>query len=116
MINFHSSKYYTLTYDLQKDGKKRTNTANISNLPRSIPNESIHFDTSETWLKFPFGPIMSPRPGPTLDIAVAAQETADKKSRPVIDNSIDIIKNKNKYEKIKIITELMKFSSIFLLL
>ncbi len=59
---------------------------------------------------------MSPRPGPTLDIAVAAPETADKKSRPVIDNSIDIIKNKNKYEKIKIITELMKFSSIFLLL
>mgnify|MGYP001454911780 FL=1 len=107
---------YRLNYDLQKDGKNNTKTAKISNLPRSIAKESIHLEVFDTWLKFPFGPIMSPRPGPTLDIAVAAPETADKKSRPVIDNSIDIIKNKNKYEKIKIITELMKFSSIFLLL
>ena len=68
------------------------------------------FDTS---LKFPFGPIISPSPGPTLDIDVAAPEIADKKSSPVMDKSIAIIKNKNKYEKIKIITELIKVSSIF---
>jgi len=96
LINFHSSKYYTLTYDLQKDGKKRTNTANISNLPRSIPNDSIHFDISETWLKFPFGPIISPRPGPTLDIDVAAPDIADKKSSPVIESKIAIIRKINK--------------------
>ena len=47
-------------------------------------------------LKFPFGPIMSPKPGPTFDIEVAAPEIADKKSSPEIDKSIDIIKNNNK--------------------
>ena len=64
----------------------------------------------------PLGPIISPRPGPTLDIEVAAPEIADKKSSPEIDKSIEIIKNKSKYEKIKIITEFTKVSSTFCLL
>ena len=66
-------------------------------------------------LKLPLGPIISPRPGPTLDIEVAAPEIADKKSSPEIDKSIEIIKNKSKYEKIKIITEFIKVSSTFCL-
>ena len=93
MIDFHNN-YYKLNYDLQKEGKKRTNTANISNLPSNIAKDSIHLDTSETWLKFPFGPIISPRPGPTLDIAVADPEIADKKSRPEIESNIAIKKIK----------------------
>ena len=92
----HFRKYYTLTYDLQKDGKNRTKTAKISSLPSSIAKDSIHLEMSETSLKFPFGPIISPRPGPTLDIEVAAPEIADKKSRPEIDKSMAIIKNRNK--------------------
>jgi len=95
LINFHS-KDYKLNYDLQKEGKKRTNTANISNLPSNIAKDSIHLDTSETWLKFPFGPIISPSPGPTFDIAVAEPEIADRKSRPEIESNIAIKKNKNK--------------------
>tara|TARA_B100001173_G_C15908071_1_gene512894 strand:+ start:546 stop:845 length:300 start_codon:yes stop_codon:yes gene_type:complete len=87
---------YRLIYDLQKDGKNNTRTAKISNRPSSIAKDNIHFDISETWLKFPFGPIMSPKPGPTFDIEVAAPEIADKKSSPEIDKSIDIIKNNNK--------------------
>ena len=100
--------YYRLIYDLQKDGKNNTNTAKISNRPSNIANESIHFEISDTWLKFPFGPIISPKPGPTLDIAVAAPEMADKKSNPVIESSIAITKKINKYENINIITEFIK--------
>ena len=87
---------YRLNYDLQKEGKKRTNTANISNLPSNIAKDNIHFEISETPLKFPFGPIISPRPGPTFEIDVAAPEIADKKSSPVIESSVAIIKNNNK--------------------
>tara|TARA_B100000131_G_scaffold283710_1_gene291831 strand:+ start:405 stop:695 length:291 start_codon:yes stop_codon:yes gene_type:complete len=96
LINFHNSGYYKLNYDLQKEGKKRTNTANISNLPNNIAKDSIHFEISETLLKFPFGPIISPRPGPTLDIEVAAPEIADKKSSPEIESNIAITRNKNR--------------------
>ena len=95
MIDLHNY-YYRLIYDLQKDGKNSTRTAKISNLPRSIAKESIHLEIFDTSLKFPFGPIISPSPGPTLDIDVAAPEIADKKSRPVNDKRTDIVRNKNK--------------------
>ena len=78
-----------------------------------MPKESSHFDKSETSLKFPLGPIMSPNPGPTLEIDVAAPDIADKKSSPVIDSKVDKRINKKRYEKIKIITELIKLSVIF---
>ena len=109
-------KDYRSIYVRQKDGKNNTKTAKISNLPSNIAKESIHFEKTDTSLKFPFGPIMSPSPGPTLDIDVAAPDIADKKSSPLTDKRIDIIKNKNKYENIKIITELTKLSSILSLL
>ena len=47
-------------------------------------------------LKFPFGPIISPSPGPTFDIDVAAPEIADKKSRPVTESNIAVKININK--------------------
>ena len=37
-------------YSLQKDGKNKTNTANNSNLPRSIPKAKIHLDMSGMFL------------------------------------------------------------------
>tara|TARA_B100001093_G_C26073356_1_gene695524 strand:+ start:292 stop:429 length:138 start_codon:yes stop_codon:yes gene_type:complete len=44
----------------------------------------------------PLGPIISPNPGPTFDIEVAAPDIADKKSRPVIESKIDNIINKKR--------------------
>ena len=57
--------------------------------------------------------MISPNPGPTLDIALAAPEIAVIKSNPDIDSSIAIIKKINKKEKMKTITELIKLSDIF---
>ena len=58
-----------------------------------MAKDNIHFEISETWLKLPFGPIISPSPGPTFEIDVAAPEIADKKSNPVIDSKMAIKKN-----------------------
>ena len=56
---------------------------------------------------------MSPRPGPTFDIELAAPEIEVIKSKPLIDNSIAIIKKINKKVKINIITDFIKSSDIF---
>ena len=61
-----------------------------------MPNDNIHLEISGIDLKFPFGPIISPRPGPTLDIEVAAPEIEDMKSRPVIESNIAVRININK--------------------
>ena len=49
-------------------------------------------ETSGSEEKFPFGPIIDPRPGPTFDIEVAAPEMDVTKSRPVKDNKAAIKK------------------------
>ena len=59
---------------------------------------------------------MSPKPGPTFEIELAAPEIEVMKSNPLIERSIAIIKNINKKVKIKIITEFIKLSEIFCLL
>ena len=59
---------------------------------------------------------MSPKPGPTFEIELAAPEIEVIKSNPLIDNNIAIIKKMNKKVKINIITELIKLSEIFWLL
>ena len=51
---------------------------------------------------------MSPKPGPTFEIELAAPEIEVIKSNPLIDNNIAIIKKMNKKVKINIITELIK--------
>ena len=56
---------------------------------------------------------MSPKPGPTFEIELAAPDIDVIKSNPLIDRSIAIIKKINKNVKINIITELIKFSDIF---
>ena len=70
-----------------------TNIANNSSLPKIMPNDNIHFEMSGNDEKFPFGPIIDPNPGPTLDIDVAAPEIAEIKSRPVKDNNAVKVKN-----------------------
>ena len=55
---------------------------------------------------------MSPKPGPTFDIELAAPEIEVTKSNPLIERSIAIIKNINKKEKIKMMTDLIKSSEI----
>ena len=70
-----------------------------------MPNESIHLEISGIDLKLPFGPIISPSPGPTFDIDVAAPEIADKKSSPVTESNIAVKMNINKYAKMNMIIE-----------
>ena len=93
----------------------KTNIANNSNLPKIIPKLSIHFEESDNEEKFPFGPITSPRPGPTFEIEVAAADNEDTKSKPFIDSSAVIIKNTNTYKYIKEIIDHINFSSTLLL-
>tara|TARA_B100000131_G_scaffold131791_1_gene128448 strand:+ start:1414 stop:1665 length:252 start_codon:yes stop_codon:yes gene_type:complete len=64
--------------------------------------------------KLPFGPIISPKPGPTFDIEVAAPEIEVTKSKPVNDNIEVNIKNITTYKKIKEITDDINLSSILL--
>ena len=47
----------------------------------------LNLEKSGKPLKFPFGPITSPSPGPTFDIADADPEIAVTKSKPLIDKS-----------------------------
>ena len=53
---------------------------------------SIHFEISGKEEKFPLGPIIDPKPGPTLDIDVAAPDIEVIKSRPVNESKAVIIK------------------------
>ena len=48
--------------------------------------------------KFPFGPIIDPKPGPTLEIEVAAPDKDVIKSSPVNDNNAAIMKKIIKYK------------------
>ena len=57
--------------------------AKSSSLPKIIPTVNIHLEISGKDEKSPFGPIIGPNPGPTLEIDVAAPEIAVIKSRPV---------------------------------
>ena len=86
MINSFSS------YFLQNEGKNITRIANNSNLPSIIPKLKIHLEKSGNNEKLPFGPIIFPNPGPTLDIEVAAADIEVRKSKPFNDKRTAIIK------------------------
>ena len=62
-----------------------------------MPMVNIHFEISGRDEKFPLGPIIDPRPGPTFEIDVAAPEIAVIKSRPDKDSNAVIIKKITKY-------------------
>ena len=60
-----------------------------------MPKVNIHLEISGKAEKFPLGPIKDPKPGPTLEIEVAAPEIEVMKSRPVKDSKAVIIKKNN---------------------
>ena len=60
--------------------------------------------------KFPLEPIIEPKPGPTLDIDVAAPEIEVIKSKPVKDKSAVIKKKINIYKYMKDIIEAKNLS------
>lgn len=62
-----------------------TKAARISKRPKSMPALKVHFAESGRVEKFPVGPMISPRPGPTFEIDVMAPESAVMKSRPIAD-------------------------------
>ena len=62
-----------------------------------MPILNTHLEKSGRREKLPFGPIIVPRPGPTLEIDVAAPEIEVIKSRPVKDNNAVITKKITRY-------------------
>ena len=68
---------------LQKRGEKSTKRVNSSRRPKSIPIDKIHLAVSERGWNVPIGPMMSPSPGPTFDMDVAAPESDVVISSPV---------------------------------
>ena len=52
-----------------------------------MPNDKLNLEKLGKSLKFPLGPIISPNPGPTFDIAEADPDIAVIKSKPFIDKS-----------------------------
>ncbi len=62
----------------------------ISNRPNNMPKLSHHFTASGKVEKLPAGPMILPRPGPTLATAVAAPVTAVTKSNSQKDKAIAI--------------------------
>ena len=62
-----------------------------------MPKANIHFEISGNDEKLPFGPIIEPNPGPTLEMDVAAPDIEVIKSRPVNESNAEIIKKITKY-------------------
>ena len=62
-----------------------------------MPIVKTHLEKSGKESKFPLGPIVDPKPGPTFEIEVAAPEIAVIKSSPLKDNNAANKKNIIKY-------------------
>ena len=77
-----------------------------------MPPASIHLAASGSALKLPAGPMMSPSAGPTLQIAVAAPETAVMKSSPNAPSPTARAPKQTMKTKKKPSTELMTSSGI----
>ncbi len=73
----------------------------------------IHFELTDNSEKLPLGPMSSPKPGPTLEMDVAAAEIEVIKLRPETDNKAVTIKNMTMYKNINDITDDINLSSIF---
>ena len=67
-------------------------------------------------MKVPVGPIVEPKPGPTLEIAVAAPDIAVRKSSPINPRPVAKTAKERAYRKKNPITELPTVSSIGFLL
>ena len=89
----------------QKDLLNITRKVKNSNLPANIPKERTHLANSGISAKLYDGPIILPKPGPTLDIEVADAEIEVSISRPVKDKIRAIITKVTKKIKRKVITD-----------
>ena len=107
--------FFNQIYCLQNDGRSKTSIANNSSLPKIIPMLKTHFEKFGKFEKFPFGPIISPSPGPTFEIAVAAPDIEVVKSKPSRDNRTEIEKKINIYKNKKEIIDDINFSEILFL-
>ena len=67
--------------------------------------QSIHFALSGSGSNVPLGPMMSPRPGPTLEIDVTAPDMAVRKSSPTKDRAMASIVKQSAYMKKKLMTD-----------
>ena len=76
-----------------------------------MPPESSNFAASGKVEKFPVGPTTSPRPGPTLAIALPAADNAVSESSPIPDSKTAMVAKVAKYTKKKLNTE-TKTSSV----
>ena len=61
-----------------------------------MPNDKLNLEKLGKSLKLPLGPITSPKPGPTFDIAVAEPDIAETKSKPSKDRSAAKMKKMKK--------------------
>ena len=77
-----------------------------------MPIVKTHLEKSGKEEKFPLGPIVDPKPGPTLEIEVAAPEIAVIKSSPLKDNNAANKKNIIKYIYINEIIDEINLISI----
>ena len=57
-----------------------------------MPRDNIHLERSGNDEKFPLGPIIGPKPGPTLEMEVAAPDIEVIKSKPVKDSNAEMTK------------------------
>ena len=81
-----------------------------------MPSERSHFAVSGRLPKLPVGPIDSPSPGPTLQIAVAAPDIAVMKLSPSADRLAARRTKHTIYKKKKPITAFETVSGISFLL
>ena len=70
-----------------------------------MPNDKLNLERLGKSLKLPLGPITSPSPGPTFDIAEAEPDKAVTKSKPSKLSKVAEIKKIKKYKKTNVIIE-----------
>ena len=96
----------------QSAGENRISTVNSSRRPSSIAADNNHFAPSGSDSNVPDGPTMGPKAGPTLQIAVAALDTAVTKSRPSIPSPTATSAKQTPNTKKKLSTEKMTSSGM----
>ena len=80
----------------------------------AIKNGELDEEKLLKFEKLPFGPIISPNPGPTFDIDVAAADIEVVKSRPLVDKRAVIRKKITIYKNMNEMIDAKNFSSILL--
>ena len=77
-----------------------------------MPQISTHLAGSLSEEKLPVGPMVSPRPGPTFEMAVAAPDTAVSRSRPAMPSATVITAKAVTKRNTKLVTEVATAAGI----